>query len=127
MCKWTKAELDKAHISYTFKDFNDDPTASSEMWSFLRKANVTGSVGIPVCNVCGEAVVQPRDMAAFIEQVKKCVGSDQTTATAPTPPPTPASCNPTCYGNTCDYWKGHGYTCDKLTNTYRCDCSGCVC
>ena len=37
------------------------------------------------------------------------------------------NCPSTCYGTTCDYWVSAGYTCDTMTNTYKCDCSGCSC
>merc|ERR1740120_406525 len=41
------------------------------------------------------------------------------------PSPAPGSCPQTCSSNTCNFWVQQGYSCDALTNTYRCDCSGC--
>ena len=37
------------------------------------------------------------------------------------------NCPSTCYGASCDYWVASGYTCDTMTKTYKCDCSGCSC
>ena len=36
-------------------------------------------------------------------------------------------CASTCYGSTCDYWVSVGYSCDTMTNSYKCDCTGCSC
>ena len=37
------------------------------------------------------------------------------------------SCPDTCYGTTCAYWEGAGYSCSALEDTYGCDCGGCGC
>ena len=33
----------------------------------------------------------------------------------------------TCYGNDCDFWQSHGYTCNILESQAGCDCGGCEC
>ncbi len=61
------------------------------------------------------------------------------------PPPTqgasppPSVCEPTCLGQTCDYWVERSpstpfiypdedpYTCEQLESMHGCDCSGCQC
>ena len=42
------------------------------------------------------------------------------------------TCPSTCYGETCDYWVGEGYSCgfleqDYFSTDWWCDCSGCAC
>ena len=72
-----------------------------------------------------------------------------TTSPAPTVPPAPTSaptfcfdnnmgatnqyggdcnsCPITCFGYSCDYWGGAGYTCAEMESSYACECNGCVC
>ncbi|KAK3265602.1 hypothetical protein CYMTET_25725, partial [Cymbomonas tetramitiformis] len=46
----------------------------------------------------------------------------------PTPPPTTSTeCAATCYGATCDAWRGLGYGCPELEDAHDCDCTGCDC
>ena len=37
------------------------------------------------------------------------------------------ACYETCFGYTCEYWMGHGYSCEVLEVSYGCGCSGCDC
>ena len=37
------------------------------------------------------------------------------------------SCPNSCYGTTCSYWEGAGYSCSALEDSYGCDCGGCDC
>ena len=36
------------------------------------------------------------------------------------------TCDPTCYGQSCDDWDAEGYECTD-TESWGCDCSGCAC
>lgn len=55
---------------------------------------------------------------------------------APPPPLTASQTSPrelvmqcpnTCFDKNCSYWMTEGYSCQKLMETYQCDCSGCGC
>lgn len=76
MCKWTRAELEKNNIAYEWKG------QDREMYELIKKTGKSGSFGIPVCDVCGEVFIQPRDKA-FFEKAEECV--------APAPAPAPNS------------------------------------
>ena len=32
-----------------------------------------------------------------------------------------------CFGQSCDYWVGEGYSCGQMEEEYGCECTGCTC
>ena len=67
-----------------------------------------------MCCVCGGGVEEDAPTPAPTPRPTTPTPAPSGRPTAPTPPPSEERCPDACFGTSCNYWTGYGYTCSVL-------------